>query len=144
RCPIDMLPERSAASLEQWLQAHPGVEVIARDRGPEYIRGATAGAPQATQAAPSALAHHPSASAARGRRTAPAGCLLTVDLKRNTVVPLAQDFTTFLREHQAIASFRMHLHGKVRAEQKATAEPFQQGSDAGQVTPSLHHFPTRM
>jgi len=51
RCPIDLLPERSAASLEQWLQAHPGVEVIARDRGPEYIRGATAGAPQAIQVA---------------------------------------------------------------------------------------------
>lgn len=51
RCPIDLLPERSASSLETWLKAHPGVQVIARDRGPEYIRGTTAGAPQAIQVA---------------------------------------------------------------------------------------------
>jgi transposase len=51
RRPIDLLPERSATVLETWLQQHPGVEIIARDRGPEYIRGATAGAPQAIQVA---------------------------------------------------------------------------------------------
>jgi hypothetical protein len=49
--PIDLLPERNAATLETWLQEHPGVEVIARDRGPEYMRGATAGAPQVIQVA---------------------------------------------------------------------------------------------
>ncbi|MBC8160750.1 MAG: ISL3 family transposase, partial [Roseiflexaceae bacterium] len=51
RCPIDLLPERSAAVLEIWLKQHPGAEIIARDRGPEYIRGATAGAPDAIQVA---------------------------------------------------------------------------------------------
>jgi transposase len=51
RRPIDLLPERNAAVLEAWLRHHPGVAVIARDRGPEYIRGATAGAPQALQVA---------------------------------------------------------------------------------------------
>jgi transposase len=51
RRPVDLLPERSAALFETWLQQHPGVEIIARDRGPEYIRGATAGAPQAIQVA---------------------------------------------------------------------------------------------
>jgi transposase len=51
RRPVDLLPLRSAMVLERWLQQHPGVEIIARDRGPEYIRGATAGAPQAIQVA---------------------------------------------------------------------------------------------
>jgi transposase len=51
RRPVDLLPERSATVLETWLLQHPGVEIIARDRGPEYIRGATAGAPQAIQVA---------------------------------------------------------------------------------------------
>ncbi len=48
---IDVLPERSAASIEQWLKAHPGVEIISRDRAGEYAAGATAGAPDATQVA---------------------------------------------------------------------------------------------
>lgn len=51
RCVVDLLPERSAASLEVWLREHPGVEIIARDRGREYVRGATAGAPEALQVA---------------------------------------------------------------------------------------------
>jgi transposase len=32
-----------------WLQEHPGVEIITRDRAPEYARGASDGAPQALQ-----------------------------------------------------------------------------------------------
>jgi transposase len=47
--PVDLLPERTAAVLEQWLTEHPGMEVFVRDRSTEYARGATAGAPAATQ-----------------------------------------------------------------------------------------------
>ncbi len=46
---MDLLPERSAAALATWLQEHPGVEIITRDRAPEYARGASDGAPQALQ-----------------------------------------------------------------------------------------------
>lgn len=48
---IDLLPERSAASLAQWLAEHAGVEVISRDRGVDYIHGARSGAPDAVQVA---------------------------------------------------------------------------------------------
>jgi len=48
---IDLLPERSAESLATWLKAHPGVEVISRDRGTDYIKGVTDGAPDAIQVA---------------------------------------------------------------------------------------------
>lgn len=51
RCPVDLLPERSADALCDWLQEHPEVEIISRDRADDYIRGATAGAPQAVQVA---------------------------------------------------------------------------------------------
>jgi transposase len=51
RCPVDLLPERSADALAQWLWAHPEVETITRDRADDYIKGATAGAPQAVQVA---------------------------------------------------------------------------------------------
>lgn len=49
--PIDLLPERSADALCNWLKDHPEVEIVSRDRGDEMIRGTTAGAPQATQVA---------------------------------------------------------------------------------------------
>ena len=48
---IDLLEERSAESLTKWLQAHPGVEIISRDRATDYIKGATEGAPEAMQVA---------------------------------------------------------------------------------------------
>lgn len=51
RCPIDVLPDRTAETLAQWLRAHPSVRIIARDRSLEYARGATLGAPQARQVA---------------------------------------------------------------------------------------------
>jgi transposase len=46
---IDLLPDRTAATVTAWLAAHPEIELISRDRASDYAAAATAGAPQALQ-----------------------------------------------------------------------------------------------
>jgi transposase len=50
-CVIDLLPIRSAESLAEWLQQHPEVMTISRDRSGLYADGAALGAPHAQQIA---------------------------------------------------------------------------------------------
>ena len=50
-CPIDLLPDRRAETVTQWLEQHPSITIITRDRSQEYAQAATQGAPQALQIA---------------------------------------------------------------------------------------------
>jgi transposase len=51
RCLADLLPDCTSNSFAAWLQTHPGVKVIGRDRSQVYREGAKLGAPQARQVA---------------------------------------------------------------------------------------------
>ena len=48
---VDLLDDRTAASLADWLTTHPGVTVLTRDRSETYADGARRGAPGAVQVA---------------------------------------------------------------------------------------------
>lgn len=50
-CPIDVLEDRAAETVADWLQSHPDVKVVARDRAEAYGAGIRQGAPEATQVA---------------------------------------------------------------------------------------------
>lgn len=45
------MPDRTAKTLAAWLKAHPGVEILSRDRSKTYKRGISQGAPNAIQVA---------------------------------------------------------------------------------------------
>jgi len=49
--PIALLNDREAATLADWLQQHPGISILSRDRSKTYKQGMSQGAPDAMQVA---------------------------------------------------------------------------------------------
>ena len=99
--PIDLLPDATAESFATWLQAHPSVELISRDRGTTFADGANRGAPQALQIADRwHLLHNLGESLEK---------VLTrhhADLKRVFTPPEEQDQLTAALDQQALTRLK--------------------------------------
>jgi transposase len=51
RIPLEVLPDRAVERVAAWFKKYPSIEVISRDRSPEFAAAASQGAPQAAQVA---------------------------------------------------------------------------------------------
>jgi transposase len=51
RIPLEVLPDRTVETVAAWFKRYPSIEVISRDRSPEFAAAASQGAPQAVQVA---------------------------------------------------------------------------------------------
>jgi transposase len=51
RIPVDLLPDREGKTLEEWLKAHPGVEIVTRDRSSVYANAVSTACPAVKQVA---------------------------------------------------------------------------------------------
>ncbi|MET7718665.1 ISL3 family transposase [Streptomyces sp. NPDC005407] len=95
---IDVLPDRTADTLEAWLRAHPGVEVVCRDGSATYAEAIRRALPDAVQVGDRWHLWHNLCEAALSEVKAHSGCWATVLDAPLYDGPRAQ--TTLERWHQ--------------------------------------------
>jgi transposase len=82
---IDVLPDRKSATLEAWLQDHPGVEVVVRDGSTTYAEAVRRALPEAIQASDRWHLWHGLAGAVEKAVTAHSRCWAAAGPKRQAL-----------------------------------------------------------
>ncbi|MFD8724819.1 transposase [Streptomyces sp. NPDC059629] len=91
RRPVDVMPGWDAEPLAAWLNDHPEVEIICRDRAGAYAEGARNGAPQAQQVADAWRLWHNLGEAVEKTVSAYYACVRTVFENTVPATPLTSD-----------------------------------------------------
>jgi transposase len=118
--PIDVLPDREAGTVAEWLSAHPEVEVICRDRAGAYAKAGRTGAPQAVQVADRFhlwhnLAQHVEKAVGRHHRCLKDGPSSPTSQPPPDLGQIADQVTADQAEHGRLVERTRHRYEQVQA-----------------------------
>ena len=104
---IDVLPDRSVDTLEAWLRAHPGVEVVCRDSSATYAEAIRRALPGVVQVADRWHVRHNLAEAALKEVTAHSTCWGKTGPPPTNGVQAATTRERWRQVHDLLDSLRM-------------------------------------
>ena len=130
--PADLLDGRDQDVLAGWLDAHPGITVICRDRDSEYAAAARASAPDAVQVADRWHLWHNLGGRVRDTVAAHLGCLHEA-APEPPPGPSRQDLDAAAAAAQQAREDSSPLVTRIRATWQQVQDLLAQGLDPGQV-----------